>query len=66
MSDISKGEAHRAAREALDGITPRPRGSRSGAIAGALRRYLSAETYEQRRRRKAERDEERKGGRNEG
>jgi hypothetical protein len=50
MSDTSKGEAARAAREAQDAIVSRPRGSKGSAIDAALRRYLSAETYDEHRR----------------
>lgn len=61
MSDMSKGESARAAHEAQDAIVSRPRGSRSGAIAEAMRRYLSSETYDQLRKRDAEKAEDEKG-----
>ena len=47
-------EAAQAGREAREAIAKRPRGAKSGAIAEALRRYLSAETYDELRRKKAE------------
>ena len=58
MSDMSKGESARATREAQDAIVSRPQGSKSGAIAEAMRRYLSSETYDQLRKRDAERAED--------
>lgn len=54
MSDTSKDESARAAREAQDAIVSRSRGAGSGAIAEAMRRYLSSETYDQLRKRHAE------------
>src|SRR5690242_9817645 len=53
MSEISNGESHRAVREARDAIASHPR------------RYLSAETYHQLRRRRVKRDEERTDSRDE-
>jgi len=54
MSDMSKGESARAAHEAQDAIVSRPRGSSSGAIAVAMRRYLSSAAYDELRKRDAE------------
>ena len=64
MTDTSRGEALRATHEARDAIVSRPRGSRSGAIAEAMRRYLSSESYDQLRKRQAEQaeDEEKDSG----
>jgi len=58
MSDISNSESAQATREAQDAIVSRPRGSKSGAIAEAMRRYLSSETYDQLRKRDRERADE--------
>jgi hypothetical protein len=56
MSETSKGDPR--VREAQDAIASRSRGSTSAAIAGAMRRYLSSETYDQLRKRNAERAED--------
>ena len=45
MSDTSKLESARAAREARDSVVTSPGGSSSAAVAAAMRRYLSAEQY---------------------
>jgi hypothetical protein len=69
MSDRSNRESASAAREAQDAIVSRPRGSKAGAVAEALRRYLGAETYDEHRRSKADKaegeaeDEKRRGSR---
>ena len=47
MSDTSSHEAAQAASEAQDAIVTRPRGSRAHSIDAALRRYLSAERYDE-------------------
>lgn len=65
MSDTSRGGSTRAAPEAQDAIASRPRGSRSGAVAEAMRRYLSSETYDQLRRGGAEKVEDEKPRRDE-
>ena len=44
MTSMSKAESMRAAQEARDRV-PGPRGSSSGAIEAAMRRYLRAEQY---------------------
>jgi hypothetical protein len=62
MSDASERESARAAGEAQDAIVARPRSSRAGAIAVALRRYLGAEAYSEVRRRRAEKAEGEKPG----
>ena len=62
MSESSKGETVHQAQEARDAIVSRPGGSRSGAIAEAMRRYLSAERYDQLRKRDAERAEDEEKG----
>ncbi len=46
MSDMSKAESMRAAREARD-TAGSSRGSSAAAIESAMRRYLSAEQYHQ-------------------
>jgi hypothetical protein len=58
MSGTSKGESRRPAQEAQDAIVARSGGSRSGAIAEAMRRYLSSESYDQLRKRDAEHAED--------
>lgn len=45
MSDMSKAEAMRAAREARDRGVSSPRTSSTTAIEAAMKRYLSAEQY---------------------
>ena len=45
MSDMSKVEAMRAAREARDRDVSSPRTSSASAIEAAMKRYLSAEQY---------------------
>jgi hypothetical protein len=60
MSDTSKGESARAGREAREAIVSRPQGSKSAAIADAMRRYLSSETYDQLRKRDVEKAEDEK------
>ena len=65
MSDTSRGESARAAREAQDAVVSRPRGPRSAAIVDAMRRYLSSETYSELRKSKAESAEGEKPGRDE-
>jgi hypothetical protein len=45
MSDMSKAEAMRAAREARDRDVSSPRTSSTSAIEAAMKRYLSAEQY---------------------
>ena len=52
-------EAEQAAREARDAIVDRPSGSKSGAVTQGLMRYLSAEAYDELRRKKAESGEDR-------
>jgi hypothetical protein len=54
MSDRQRGESARAAHEAQDAIVSRPRGSKTAAIADAMRRYLGAETYDEHRKHAAE------------
>jgi hypothetical protein len=58
MAEMSKGETARAGSEARDAIASRPQGSRSAAIAAAMRRYLSSETYDQQRKHDAENAED--------
>ena len=45
MSDMSKTEAMRAAREARNRGVSSPRTSSTTAIEAAMKRYLSAEQY---------------------
>lgn len=66
MSDASERESARAAGEAQDAIVHRPRSSKAGAVAGAMRRYLGAETYSALRRSRAEKAEDKKPGRGAG
>jgi len=54
MSDATERESAQAASEAQDAIVSRPRGAKTGAIAEALRRCLSAETYDEHRKSTAE------------
>lgn len=56
----SSGESARAEREARDAVVSRPRGSKSGAIEAALRRYLSAATYEEHRKNRRETNDDEK------
>jgi len=49
MNDLSKVEKARAAREARDIVASSQGGSSQSAVAAALRRYLSAEQYHERR-----------------
>jgi hypothetical protein len=45
MSDMSKVEAMKAAREAQDSVVSSPRTSSTTAVEAAMKRYLSAEQY---------------------
>lgn len=45
MSDMSRAEAMKAAREARDRDVSTPRTSKAGAVEAAMKRYLSAEQY---------------------
>jgi len=45
MTDTSKLESARAAREARDSVASRAEGATTAAVASAMRRYLSAEQY---------------------
>lgn len=54
MSDTTNAENARTAREAQDAIVSRPRGSSGGAIDAAMRRYLSAEQYDELRKHREE------------
>ncbi|WP_107772249.1 hypothetical protein [Nocardioides sediminis] len=45
MSDMSKAEAMKAAREARDRVASAPRTSSTSAVEAAMKRYLSAEQY---------------------
>jgi hypothetical protein len=45
MSDTSRLETGRAAREARDSVASRPTSASSAAVAAAMRRYLGAEQY---------------------
>lgn len=58
MNDSSSSESAQAAREARDAVVSRPRGSKAGALADAMRRYLGAETYDALRKSRAEKDED--------
>jgi hypothetical protein len=51
-------ESGQAGREARDAVIGRPRGAKSAAIGAAMRRYLSAATYDELRRKKAESDDD--------
>ncbi|MGC4112070.1 MAG: hypothetical protein QM747_16975 [Nocardioides sp.] len=50
MGDTSRSESQQAGREARDAVVGRPRGSKSDAIADAMRRYLGAESYQEQRK----------------
>ncbi|WP_374455634.1 hypothetical protein [Nocardioides sp.] len=45
MSEMSKAESMRAAREAQDHVVSSPRTSSTSAVEAAMERYLSAEQY---------------------
>ena len=49
MSDLSRTEKERAAGEARDAVASRPAGASAAAVVAAMRRYLRAEQYHERK-----------------
>lgn len=57
MSEMTKLEKARAAREARDSVAASPEGTSAAAVATAMRRYLSAERYHELRAESAQADD---------